>query len=144
MIAVIDDALLLAAMAGAMPTELLAVHQGGDLFTTASWYYRLSRAVHDRSFAGVLSSSLARLGASRRSLALAGVDALPEEIGLADLRVLVPVMTRLDVGRRLNFLTAEAVATAVTLEGAIWVTTSSALMKDACRALSIDLHVVDI
>jgi hypothetical protein len=82
--------------------------------------------------------------ASRRSLVLAGVDALPEEIGLVDLRVLVPVMTRLDVGRRLNFLTAEAVATGVTLEGAIWVTTSSVLMTDACRALSIDLHVVEI
>lgn len=139
-----DDALLLAALAGAIPTELLAVHQAGDLFTTASWYYRLSRAVHDRSFAGALSSSLSRLGPSRRSLVLAGVDALPEGIGLVDLRVLVPVMTRLDVGRRLNFLTAEAVATAVTLEGAIWVTTSSVLMTDACHALSIDLHVVDI
>jgi len=34
-------------------------------------------------------------------------------------------MTLLDVGRRMNFLTAEALATAVTLEGAIWVTTSS-------------------
>jgi hypothetical protein len=143
-IAVIDDALLLAAMAGVMPTELLSVQQAGDLFTTASWYYRLSRAVHDRSFTGALSSSLASLMPSRRSVAIAGVEALPDEIGMADLRVLVPVMTRLEVGRRLNFLTAEAVATALTLEGAIWVTTSSVLMTDACRALSIDLHVVEI
>ncbi len=144
MIAVIDDALLLATMAGTIPTELLAVHQAGDLFTSVSWYYRLSRAIHDRSFAGALSSSLTGLAPSRRSLVLAGIEALPDEIGIADLRVLVPVMTRLDVGRRLNFLTAEAVATAVTLDGAIWVTTSSVLMTDACRALSIDLHVVGI
>jgi hypothetical protein len=143
-IAVIDDALLLAAMAGTIPTELVSVHQAGDLFSTVSWYYRLSRAVHDRSFAGALSSSLTSLAPSRRSLVLAGIEALPDEIGMADLRVLVPVMTRLDVGRRLNFLTAEAVATAVTLDGAIWVTTSSVLMTDACRALAIDLHVVRI
>ncbi len=144
MIAVIDDALLLAVMAGVMPTELVSVHRAGDLFTTASWYYRLSRAVHDRGFTGALSSALASLEPSRRSLVLAGIDALPDEVGMADLRVLVPVMTRLDVGRRLNFLTAEAVATAVTLDGAIWVTTSSVLMTDACRSLSVGLHVVEI
>lgn len=53
-------------------------------------------------------------------------------------------MTRFEVGRRLNFLTAEAVATAATLGGAIWVTTSSGLMTDACRMLTIELNVVEI
>lgn len=141
---IVDDALLLAVLAGAAPDEIAVAHETGDLFTTASWYYRLARAAHDYRFTGALSSALAALPPQRQAGVLAAIDDLPGEIGMADMRLLVPVMTRLDVGRRLNFLTAEAVALAVTLNGAICVTTTSALIADACRAMAIDLRLVAV
>jgi hypothetical protein len=58
------------------------------------------------------------------------------------MRRLVPIMRRLDAGRRLNFLTAEAVAAALALGAGIRVTTESRLLADACQTLSIGLGVV--
>ena len=58
------------------------------------------------------------------------------------MRRLVPLMTRLDVGRRLNMLTAEAVAAALALGGTLRVTTESELLGDACRVLRIEVQVV--
>lgn len=72
------------------------------------------------------------------------LEALPQEVGLLGMRRLVPVMRRLDVGRRLNFLTAEAVAAAVILRGALRVTTESRLLVDASRALGIEHKLVPL
>jgi hypothetical protein len=141
-ILLVDDALLLSVLAGAAADELGAALHRGELFTTGSWYYRLARATHDWTFSGALSAALDALPADRRARALNALDDLPQEIGVLDIRRLVPVMRRLDVGRRLNFLTAEAVAAALALDGSLRVTTESRLLTDACRALGVDLGVV--
>jgi len=73
-----------------------------------------------------------------------GLEVLPQEVGLLGMRRLVPVMRQLDVGRRLNFLTAEAVAAAVILRGALRVTTESRLLRDASGALGIDHRLVSL
>jgi hypothetical protein len=73
---------------------------------------------------------------------VSSVERLPDEIGLLGLRELVPVMTALNVGRRLNLLTAEAVAAAVVLNASIVVTTDSALLTDACTRLGVEVSRV--
>ena len=59
------------------------------------------------------------------------------------MRELIPVMRRLETGRQVNFLTAEAVALALVLEGRISVTTRSPRLEGACRALGIEVVVVE-
>ena len=142
MVLVIDDALLLTVLAGSAASELGDATRRGELFTTGSWYYRLARAAHDRGFTGALSSALNALPPNRQERALASLDALPPEVGLLGMRRLVPVMRRLDTGRRLNFLTAEAVATAAILAGSLRTTTESRLLSHACRVLGIDHRVI--
>lgn len=141
---VVDDVLLLSVLAGEPSDDLRQAMQRGELFTTGSWYYRLGRAAYDQSFSGALSSAIDALSLARRVQAVAALDALPREIGLLDMRDLVPVMRRLDVGRHLNFLTAETVATALSLDAAIRVTTDSPLLNDTCRALGIDVQVISL
>ena len=41
---IVDDALLLAVLAGVADAELNAEVDQGELFTTGSWYWRLGRA----------------------------------------------------------------------------------------------------
>ena len=67
---------------------------------------------------------------------------MPAEIGLVSLRRLVPVMTTLDSGRRLNLLTAEAVASALLLDADLAVTASSPLLDDVCDRLGIHVHLI--
>jgi len=137
---VVDDALLLSVLAGDPPTDLA----GADLFTTGSWYYRLARAAHDSTFNGALSAAVTSLRSDQQRRVAAALDALPVEISLFSMRRLVPVMRRLDVGRRLNFLTAEAVATALLARGEVRTTTNSPLMADACGVLGIDVQVISL
>lgn len=141
MILIVDDALLLSVLGGGAAGEVRAALQRGELFTTGSWYYRLARAAHDWTFGGALSSALETLSAERQARVAVALDALPQEIGLLDMRSLVPIMRRLP-GRRLNFLTAEAVAAALSLDAAVRVTTDSPLLNDACRAVGVDVRMV--
>ncbi|HVM54996.1 MAG TPA: hypothetical protein VM262_17560 [Acidimicrobiales bacterium] len=141
---VVDDALLGAVLAGTAPGDVAAAFTVGDIATTGSWYWRLSRALRDQRSAGALSRSFGMLSPSRQAAVLASVERLPPEIALPSLRRLVPVMTALDVGRQLNLLTAEAVAAAVVLDASIAVTTTSPLMSQSCDRLGIDLRVLTI
>jgi hypothetical protein len=139
---VVDDLLLLTALAGSASDELMAAMRGAELFTTSSWYYRLARASHDEGFSGALSSAIAALPPQEQALVRVSLEKLPASIGVVDARRVVPVMARLDVPRRLNFLAAEAVGSAALLGGAIRVTTESPVLASACRALAIDLKVL--
>lgn len=141
MILVVDDALLLSVLAGGATGEIGEAFERGDLFTTGSWYYRLARAAHDWTFAGALSSAVDLLSPEQQARVADALDALPPQIGLLDMRRLVPIMRHLP-GRRLNFLTAEAVAAALALDAAIRVTTDSRLLHDACQAVAVDVRVV--
>jgi hypothetical protein len=138
---VVDDALLLSVLGGTSSGEVADAARRGEVFTTGSWYYRLARAAHDWTFGGALSSALEGLPADRRTRVTAALDDLPRQIGLLDMRRLVPIMRRLP-GRRLNFLTAEAVAAALALNAAIRVTTESPLLHDACRVAAVDVRIV--
>lgn len=51
-------------------------------------------------------------------------------------------MRRIDIGRHLNLLTAEAVAAALALDAGIRVTTESGLLTEACRVLRLDLRLL--
>jgi hypothetical protein len=141
---VVDDALLFAVLAGTAPEDLQAAVDQSQLFTTGSWYWRLSRALHDTTSAGALSRGMDNLTADQQARVIASVQRLPPEVGVLSLRELVPVMTALDVGRRLNLLTAEAVATAVVLDASIVVTTESALLSESCTRLGVEVRRVAV
>jgi hypothetical protein len=139
---IVDDALLMAVLAGTVDDEVQDAAANGEVFTTGTWYWRLGRALHDAGSAGALSRALADLTWAQQALVLASVEDLPPGIGLLSLRDLVPVMTGLAVGRRLNLLTAEAIAAALVLEATIVVTTESALLTESCARLGIDIRQV--
>jgi hypothetical protein len=141
---VVDDALLLVVLARTASDELTDALSAGRIATTGSWYWRLARALHDPASAGALSRAFNELPVQRQAAVIAFVGRLPAEIATPSLRRLVPVMAAIDVGRRLNLLTAEAVATAVVLEGSIAVTTQSSLMTHSCEQLGVDLRLVTV
>lgn len=124
------------------PAEVRVALRQGVLFTTISWYYRLARATQDPAFNGKLSGALAALPTRRQTLVNAALDALPPHIGLLDIRRVMPVMRRLDAGRRLNFLTTEALAVAASIEAGIRVTTESPLLFAAADSLDIEVRLL--
>lgn len=132
---VVDDALLLTVLAGGAGVEIESAVSRGEVHTTGSWY-RLGRAVHDPRPGGVLSNAMTALPSDRRARVLAGLESLPPQIGLISLRHLVPVMARLPLSRRVNFLTAEAVAAARMLGARIKVSVESPLLQSACEQLA--------
>ncbi len=75
-----------------------------------------------------------------RSTALAALTELPDEIGLVNLRRLIPIMRALP--GQLNLLTAEGVAAALILGGTIVVSTESPLLTAAAAAAGVDVEVV--
>lgn len=141
---VVDDALLLSVLADGPPAEIRVALRQGVLFTTISWYYRLARATRDPAFNGKLSTAVASLPTRRQTLVDVALDDLPPHIGLLEIRRVMPVMRRLDTGRRLNFLTAEALAVAASIDAAIRVTTASPLLFAAAEALEIDVRVLSL
>ncbi len=139
---VIDDALLLGVLARTAVSEVQEAAKAAEVFTTHSWYWRLARALHDPVSTGSLTRRFGGLEREAQTRVLADIERLPSEIGLVSSRRLVPAMATLDAGRRLNLLTAEAVATAVMIDAAIAVTTESALMAESCCRLGIELRQV--
>jgi hypothetical protein len=74
----VDHALLFAVLAGTAPENLQAAADRSELFTTGSWYWRLSRALHDPNSAGVLSRALDDLTPEQRVRVIASVRRLPQ------------------------------------------------------------------
>lgn len=134
-----DDNLLLilAERAGAEVAEALGV---GEVFTTGSWYWRLARAIRDPHSAGVLTRAFSALTTEKQESVRQSLADLPDHIGLYGARELVPVMTSLRTPRRLNLLTAEALATALLLDATITVTTEAELLTESCSALGIAIR----
>ena len=138
---VVDDATLLAILTRRAAVTLVALAEAGEVLTTGSWYYRLHRALHDPASAGSLSAMAANLSAPATTELLATLDDLPPEIIVPGPRLLVPVMGALQLRRRVNHLTAEALAAAMISDAAIRVTTEAPLLRDACDQLGITLDV---
>jgi hypothetical protein len=82
---VVDDALLFAVLSGTADLDLQSALNEDELFTTGSWCWRLSPALHD-------------LTSEQQARVVASVARLPDEVGLLTLRELVPVMTALNPG----------------------------------------------
>jgi len=143
-VVLVDDALLLALIAERNEPSIapyLAQVTAGEVFTTGSWFWRLSRALSGPA-RGVLSRQLGSLGEDERQRVRLALADLPPEIGLLSLRRLVPVMSAL--GGQLNLLTAEAIAAAVVLESEIAVTTESPLLARAASAAGVTVRVVPL
>lgn len=140
---ILDDALLVATLAGVAPSELLDAHRGGSIATTSSWLYRLSRAIEDRSREGSLGRSFSRLPAEARQRVRSDLADLPASVGLLPTRALVPAMALISVEHKLNFLTSEALAAAVLLDAAICASTQSPLLDRAAAALHVRVRTMD-
>jgi hypothetical protein len=139
---VVDDATLLAVLTKRADPDLVSLAASGGVLTTISWYYRVHRALHDPASSGALSAMVAGLGPVARNTLFNLLDDLPTEIVIPGPRILVPVMGALRLRRRPNFLTAEALAAALVSDSRLRVTTESALLRDGCEDVGVDLQVL--
>ena len=140
---VVDDHVLLAVLVGRVEATDAGVGDE-DIFTTASWYYRLARAVQDSSFEGTLSRRHDALDPETRRAVLGSLEELPAEIGILSPRVVVPVMAALSQVGRFNHLHADALATARVLGAGLRVVASSDVLRSACSILNVDLTVAPV
>jgi hypothetical protein len=67
---------------------------------------------------------------------------LPDDIGLLNPRVVVPVMLAIRVPRRLNVLSAEALAVALLVDGDLRVTTDAPILRVGTAKLGVHYDVV--
>lgn len=139
---VVDDATLLAILTRRAVPALVMAADAGDVLCTGSWYYRLHRALHDQASAGSLSVMAADLPSATRAALFTVLDDLPVQIVVPGPRLLVPVMGALRIRRRVNFLTAEALAAALISGATIRVTVDAPLLREACIELNIGFEVL--
>jgi hypothetical protein len=138
---VVDDATLLAVLAGQSGPTLQAAADNGELLTTSSWYYRLNRALHDPVSHGHLSRMAEDLPEGARTALFRVIEDLPPEIGLLHPRQLVPVMASLRLSKSVNFLAAEALGAALFTDAGIRVSAESPGLSRACSELDIAFEV---
>jgi hypothetical protein len=119
--ALVDDHLLVRALAGAAPAPVRRAHDEGRLWTTGIWYYRAVRALGSPRITGAITGELAKLAPSLQAAALRAVGRLPEDIGLLSFRDLAPSMARFSERHALNLLSLEALAAAASLDAQILV-----------------------
>jgi hypothetical protein len=139
---VVDDHLLLNLLTETHPAWLDDELHRTTVYTTGSWYYRVSLALRRGTGSGTMSSRLSQLEPEGQRRLLEKVGQLPEWIGLIGPRVLVPVMADLAVQRHPNLLTAEALAVALVTDGTICVTVDSPLLRGAADELGIAYRLV--
>ncbi len=85
---------------------------------------------------------VANLSTEARAVLFRRLDDLPPEIVVPRPRLVVPVMGALRLTKRVNHLTAEALAVALISRGRIRVSTDARLLRDACHELGISLEVL--
>lgn len=139
---VIDDHLLLAALAGTEPPALREAMTSQAVYTTGCWYYRSARATASGAGSGPLSGELAALDPKRRAQARASLERLPDAIGLISQRTVVPVMAALRVQRQLNMLNAEALAVALVTGASLYITVDSPLLTAGAEDLKLSYLVL--
>lgn len=122
---VIDDALLLLVLGGSPPEAVATAYEDGQIFTTGTWYYRLTNAVRTARVLGALTTAFESLSNGERRQVTANLHRLPPSIGLLSYRGLEPVMAALNVERPLNMLAADATSTAIVADGRILVSTDT-------------------
>jgi len=138
----LDDRVLVALLVD----ERLPITRGATRFTTTYFYFRACRAVVAGT-GGRLSGPFERLDLDRRALALDNMMALPDDVGVPDPRLIVPVMV--DVQRRyptLNVLNTEATAAALLLRAKMVLSpaTAGGQLEAVLRAENIPFQTVDL
>lgn len=118
---------------------------GGPFFTTQYWYYRAARAAVAGG-GGQLSGPFAELPLDEQARAIEALLTLPDDVGLPDVRALVPEMV--EVSRRhqrLNLLIVEVVAAASVLDADVLLTprTADGVLPAVLEADSIDWSVAE-
>lgn len=139
---VIDDATLLAVLTRRAGPGLLSAAERGEVLTTGSWCYRLHRALHDPESDGSLSAAAADLSLPARQVLFDVLDDLPPEIIVPGPRLVVPVAGALRLRRRVNHLTAEALAVALISQADIRVRIDAKPLRDACQELNVALTIL--
>lgn len=140
---VIDDHLLLDLLSESAGGWLAQAVSQSTVYTTASWYYRVASAAEHGSGRGSLSGRIGVIAEPDGGALRGRIAALPDEIGLVGPRTLVPLMARLRTPRRLNYLSAEALALAVLTDAAVAVRVDSPPLREACEALQVTYRVID-
>jgi len=129
-------------LAGAATPRVQEAFETVGVFTTGTWYYRLANALRSRRIEGTLTTAFRSLGPPEQRLVEARLQVLPASIGLLDYRKLVPIMTALDVERPVNMLAADAIATAIVVDGRILVRTDAPLVRVNALAFGIAYEIV--
>ena len=139
---VVDDHLLLDALAGTISTQLQVVLASNDVATTLSWYYRLARAIGSVRTDGSLTRCFTDLTESKRAEIRRVLGQLPLSIAIVEARTAVPVMVGVTGATRSKLLTAEAVTTGPVLDADIAVGVESSLLREAAEIAHVVAHYV--
>lgn len=144
MTALLDDHVLVRALTDRLTEEDLDAIDEDQLATTGCWYHRLCQAVRSPTIVGALSAPIERLDVDHRDLVLDLVGSLPEEIHVAPLRTLAPLMAELVQRHPLNLVALEALAAARAPRTCLVLDRANAgpRLLDACRAEGIEVRLV--
>jgi hypothetical protein len=136
---VLDDRLLIEELLGGLD-------RGGELHTTAYWYYRACRAAVVGA-GGHLSGPFLGLDRSQQAAAIRSLLVLRADIGLPDPRATIPVMAELSERHpRLNLLNLEAAASARVVEATVLLSSqaSKGILPTVLDAEGIGWEIVDL
>lgn len=137
----IDDRILVARLVG----ERVRLPRDG-LLTTSYWYYRACRAAVVGG-SGQLAGPFAALAANEQAAAIRAMLSLPDDVALADPRLLVPEMVAIHHRHpRLNIMNLEAVGVASLLEARVLLSARAAegVLPDVLDAEGLAWKVIKI
>lgn len=133
---VVDDQLLFGILARKPPPALEA-HANNGVATTSSWYFRLARAIATGRAEGSLSRLMNDLDQPERQLVRTSLGTLPPSVQTLTPRIVIPLMAAIASATTANFLTLEALAVAIALDGTIVTATTSTLLESAAKLLHV-------
>jgi hypothetical protein len=137
---VIDDHIRFRVLTRRIDSQLGGLLANG-VATTSCWYFRLARAISANE-GGALSRGVNTLPENEQLLLRNSIDLLPNDIQTIDLREIVPLMASIATVSPSNFLTLEAVATAIATNADIATATATPLLQRVADLLHITVHVV--
>jgi hypothetical protein len=143
---ILDDRLLLDYLLEVPTKELRQAVQKRAVFTTGFWYYRLCHAVRSDTVTGALSGPFEKAERRVRELASVALVKLPENVGLLSLRELAPMMAEGVERHRLNVMSLEALAAAMSVnaEIAMAVGSENPLLTTAAKAEGLKVRIVRV
>ncbi len=140
----LDDRLLLDHLLDGGSTRLRTLCRRRTVATTGLWYYRLCHAIRSDVIVGALSGPFLTAPNDVRSRAIAALVRLPDNVDLVSLRDLAPKMAELVQRHRLNALSLEALAAALSLGAdlAMAARSENPSLFEAARSERLQVHIV--